>query len=152
VSQQTVSNIECGHLEGMSLASLASVAEALGADLSVACNGADRGSPAPRSQACGPAGRVASLLVGAGWEVRAEQSFNRYGERGSVDLMGWRAAESALLVVEVKTELVDLQETVRVLDMKARVVPAVVRQENGWRPQRWRRSWFCPTLTSTAPR
>jgi hypothetical protein len=36
--------------------------------------------------------------------------------------------------VEIKTELVDLQETVRTLDMKARVVPEVVRRSRGWRP------------------
>ena len=67
------------------------------------------------------------------WELAPEVSFSIYGERGVVDLFAWSAADRALLVVELKTELVDVNELVGTLDRKRRLAREIVR-ERGWQP------------------
>jgi transcriptional regulator with XRE-family HTH domain len=136
LSQQLVSRIECGRLAGLPITSLEAAARALGAELAVDLRW--RGPSLPRLLDRRHAvlqDALARRLGRAGWEVRVEESFNRYGERGSVDVLAWHQARLALLIVEIKTEIVDLQETIRVLDMKARVVPAVARGAHGWHPR-----------------
>jgi len=68
----------------------------------------------------------------AGWDVRAEVTFAVYGERGSIDLVAWHAQTRTLLVVEVKTELVSIEETLRTLDRKARLASRIVEERFGW--------------------
>ena len=133
VSQQTVSCLECGQFGGLSIDTFARVAEALGADVQLAPRW--RGSKLDRlldRRHSLLANRVAELLTSQGWEVRTETSFNQFGDRGAVDILAWLPREHALLIGEIKTELTDLQETLRVLDMKRRVVPGVVRREYHW--------------------
>jgi transcriptional regulator with XRE-family HTH domain len=77
---------------------------------------------------------VAARLGAVGWEVVPEYSFNHFGERGSADLLAWRAAARALLIVETKTRLWDLQALLNSLDRKRRLVPEVVARDRGWRP------------------
>jgi transcriptional regulator with XRE-family HTH domain len=135
VCQQTVSKVERGKFGSLSADALLAIAEALEADLSLAVRW--RGPRLARlldRRHARLQDRVVRVLSSAGWEVRVEESFNHFGERGSVDILAWRPDRRALLIVEIKTELVDLQETVRTLDMKARVVPAVVRRNRGWQP------------------
>ena len=76
------------------------------------------------------AARMAAL---AGWVFATEASFSVYGERGSIDVFGWHERRRALLVVELKTELDDLQDTTATLDRKQRLAPVVAR-ERGWGP------------------
>jgi transcriptional regulator with XRE-family HTH domain len=71
-----------------------------------------------------------------GWAAEAEASFNRYGERGRVDLLAWHPATGILLVVEVKTELVDLQDLLGRLDVKRRLAPWLARERDWPRPKR----------------
>lgn len=42
------------------------------------------------------------------WIVVPEVSFAIHGERGAIDLVAWNAGASALLAIEVKTQLVDV--------------------------------------------
>jgi hypothetical protein len=63
----------------------------------------------------------AARLLRWGWETRAEASFNHYGDRGRVDLLAWHAASGVLLVVEVKTEVADIQSLLGRMDVKQRV-------------------------------
>ncbi len=65
------------------------------------------------------------------WQVVAEASFNHYGDRGRIDLLAWHPALLALLVVEVKTEIVDSQALLGALDVKLRVAPLLSRRL-GW--------------------
>jgi hypothetical protein len=78
--------------------------------------------------------RVAAYLRRHGWEVIIEYTFSHYGERGSVDLVAWHAARGALLLVEAKSELVNLQELHATMDRKRRVVPPLLLRDRGWRP------------------
>ena len=69
-----------------------------------------------------------------GWLVRAEVSFNRYGDRGRIDLMAFHPATGILLVIEIKTVLWDIQALLGSLDIRVRVAPLVARQL-GWQPR-----------------
>jgi transcriptional regulator with XRE-family HTH domain len=76
---------------------------------------------------------VVAELSRLGWETTPEFTFNVYGERGSVDVLAWHAAKRALLLVEVKTRLTDLQRFLMSMSKKVRLVPAVVAEERGWK-------------------
>jgi transcriptional regulator with XRE-family HTH domain len=76
---------------------------------------------------------VTRRLERLGWTVRAEVSFNRYGERGRIDLLALHPAKT-VLVVELKTMIVDGQELIGGLDAKARIAPFVAH-EIGWAPR-----------------
>jgi transcriptional regulator with XRE-family HTH domain len=65
------------------------------------------------------------------WLVNAEASFNHYGDRGRIDLLAWHPLARIILVVEVKTLVVDAQDLLGSLDVKVRVAPFVAR-ERGW--------------------
>jgi Holliday junction resolvase-like predicted endonuclease len=76
---------------------------------------------------------VARMLMDAGWEVRPEVSFSHYGERGVVDLVAWHAASRTLLLVELKTELVDINDMLAVTDRRRRLA-ANIAEPFGWLP------------------
>jgi transcriptional regulator with XRE-family HTH domain len=69
-----------------------------------------------------------------GWMLSPEVSFAEYGERGSIDLLGWHAASRTLLVVELKTELTSVEETLRRHDVKVRLAVRVARTRFEWEP------------------
>jgi hypothetical protein len=77
---------------------------------------------------------IAALLAAAGWLIRTEVSFNHYGDRGRYDLIAFHPAARLMLVIEVKTVIGDVQETVGRLDVKVRVAP-IVAAEFGWQPR-----------------
>jgi len=135
VCQQTVSRVESGRFGSVAVDSVRAAAEAIEADLTMGLRW--RGPSLPRlldRRHARLQDRVVQLLSAARWEVHVEESFNHFGERGSVDVLAWRADRRALLLVEIKTELVDLQDTIRTIDMKARVVPIVACATRDWRP------------------
>ena len=133
VSQQTISKIECGRFGDLSVDTYCRVAEALAADVALAPRW--RGPKLDRILDRRHAllqNAVAEQLVSLGWIVRTEYSFNHFGDRGDVDILAWLPALRALLIIETKTEIADLQATLRVLNMKRRVVPALAANESGW--------------------
>jgi hypothetical protein len=67
--------------------------------------------------------------------VLPEVTFLRFGERGSIDLLGVDEARSAAIVIELKSELTSYEEMQRRLDIKVRVAPAVIAERVGWRPR-----------------
>jgi transcriptional regulator with XRE-family HTH domain len=75
--------------------------------------------------------KVAGILRAHGWSVETEVTFSVYGERGSVDLVGWHAPTRTLLVIEVKTEITSVEETMRRHDVKVRLAPSVWRERTG---------------------
>jgi hypothetical protein len=68
-----------------------------------------------------------------GWIAAAEVSFNNYGERGRIDVLAYHPATRTLLVVEVKTLIVEVQVILGGVSVKHRVAPSVARSM-GWRP------------------
>jgi len=75
---------------------------------------------------------VATWLRRFGIEVTAEASFSIYGERGRIDLLGYHTATRTLYMVEVKTELSDLQDLLGVVDVRERLAPRIAA-DRGWR-------------------
>jgi transcriptional regulator with XRE-family HTH domain len=135
VSDVTVSRIERGHLEVLSLRTLRAVANVL--EIRVDLVPRWRGGDLERLVS----GRHAALaemvirgLEADAWAVRPEVSFAVYGERGVIDLLAWHAATRILLVIELKTEIVDVGELLATLDRKVRLAGSVAKQF-GWAPR-----------------
>ncbi len=75
---------------------------------------------------------VVGTLNANGWETLVEWSFNNFGERGSVDIVGCNAATRTLLVVEVKTAIVDIQDLLAAHDRKVRIAVPALARDRGW--------------------
>jgi transcriptional regulator with XRE-family HTH domain len=149
VSQDTVSRTERGRIADVSVRALRRQAEALGGELRIELW--FRGPELDRLLDAGHAalvGAVAARLEGLGWELRPEVSFAVFGERGSIDLLAWDAGSRILLVIEVKTELVSVEETLRRLDAKVRLAAGVARERFGWEPVRVARLLVLPDGTT----
>lgn len=132
VSRRAVSSLENGRARDLRLGALEGILAAVGArvDLRVLWNGPEL----DRLLDAGHAALGASVkrrLERWGWLVRVEVSYSRYGERGRIDLLALHPATGALLVIEIKTELVDVQALLGSLDVKARLARDVARQL-GW--------------------
>jgi transcriptional regulator with XRE-family HTH domain len=78
---------------------------------------------------------LAASFGGSGWRVEAEASYSEYGERGRIDLLAFDPSTKVLAVIEVKTELADLQELFGNLNAKLRLAPTIGRR-NGWHSAR----------------
>jgi transcriptional regulator with XRE-family HTH domain len=135
VSQTLISLIERGHLATLSTKAVRRVFEAVEARFegTVTWRGGavDRIIDERHAQLVG---QVAKELGRLGWDVHVEVTFNEYGDRGSIDTLGLNRAAGAALIVEIKTELTRVDETIRRLDVKARLAPVIVMQRFGWRP------------------
>jgi len=134
VSPSTCSLIERGRIGGLTLATLRKVGKPL--EIEVHLELRWRGSELFRLLAEGHsrmAEVVADDLLRGGWEVRPEVSFSHYGERGVVDLVAWHAATSTLLLVELKTELVDVGDLLATMDRRRRLA-SVIGSSLGWTP------------------
>jgi transcriptional regulator with XRE-family HTH domain len=66
-----------------------------------------------------------------GWEVAPEVTYSINGERGAIDLLCWHAETRSLLVIELKTELVDLSDLLGSMDRRLRLALRIAR-ERGW--------------------
>ena len=135
VSVQMVSLIERGHLGRTPLDVLGRVAAALDIRLNVTAYW--RGGDLERLLSWRHAGLTEALaqtvIAIPGWIVVPEASFAIYGERGFIDLLAWHEATRTLLIIEVKTEVVDVQETIGNVDRKLRLAKKVAA-ERGWQP------------------
>jgi len=128
-----VSRIERGHLSTVTLDAIREVAGAL--DLRVDVVGRWRGGDLDRLLAAGHSAlheSVARHLGGLrGWQFASEVSFSNYGDRGVIDLLAWHEPTRSLLVIELKTELMDMNELIGTLDRKRRNAAQIAR-ERGW--------------------
>ncbi len=98
-------------------------------------------------------GWVVSTLTALGWEVAPEVSYSVRGERGSVDVLAWHAQSRTLLVVEVKTELTSIEETLRKHDAKQRLAALVASDRFEWsRPASVCRLLVLPESTTSRRR
>jgi transcriptional regulator with XRE-family HTH domain len=74
---------------------------------------------------------VTQMLMADGWEVRPEVSFNHFGERGIIDLVAWDTRTGTLLLIELKTELTDVNGMLGTADRRRRLA-AVIGASCGW--------------------
>lgn len=111
--------LERGRIDNLSIGMLRRILGALDADpvLYVRWRGGELDRLLDEGHA-GLVGRHSSALDRCGWETRLEVSFAVDGDRGSIDALAWHARTSTLLVVEVKTEITSVEETLRRHDIK----------------------------------
>jgi transcriptional regulator with XRE-family HTH domain len=136
VSRETVSRLERGLVDGMTVGHMRAISRAMGMPSIV--NLGWRSPEIDRlrdKQHALIVEAVARILVESRWEIVPEYTFSRYGERGAVDGLAWHAGRRALLISEVKTRILDIQDTLSTLDRKRRLVPELVRRERGWRAE-----------------
>jgi transcriptional regulator with XRE-family HTH domain len=135
VSQSLISLIERGHLSSLSIDTLRRVFGALDARFegSVSWRGGavDRLVDERHAQLVGA---YATDLQRLGWEVHVEVTFNEFGDRGSIDILALDKGERVAAVVEIKTELTAIDETIRRLDVKTRLTSKIVGDRFGWKP------------------
>ena len=136
LSASLVSLLERGHIGSVTLDRLRTVAAVL--DIRVDIVPRWRGGELDRllnARHAALTEAFARWLRQHGWQLLAEVSFSIYGERGVIDLLAWHPATQTLLVVEIKTEIPDLQQLLGVLDRKVRLAPGIAA-ERGWKAAR----------------
>lgn len=136
VSQATVSSIERGHCASLSLDTVRRVSAAL--DIRVDLVARWRAGDLDRLLSARHS-RLHELVARAfadrlpGWSLAPEVSFSFFGERGIVDLIAWNASQRSMLLIELKTEIVDVNELIGTFDRKVRLGWAIARGR-GWEP------------------
>jgi transcriptional regulator with XRE-family HTH domain len=135
VSHGTVSLVERGHCRSLSLETIRKIGAALDVRVDVVgwWRGGDLDRLLNRRHSLLAESVAATLGATPGWVVQAEVSFAIYRESGVVDLFMWRAETSHLIVIEIKTQLVDVNELLGTLDKKRRLARQIVAGR-GWRP------------------
>jgi transcriptional regulator with XRE-family HTH domain len=133
LAQTAISRIERGFADRFTVQALARVVAALGARISIRVlhQGEDLDRLLDADHAA-IVDRITKYLQARGWEVVPEATFSIYGERGSIDILAFHPATGALLVIEVKSVVPDVQATLAGIDRKARLAERVAR-ERGWR-------------------
>jgi transcriptional regulator with XRE-family HTH domain len=135
VSRGTISRIERGHVGEVTIGALDRTARFLGIrlDLVPRWRGGelDRLLNADHAALLEAVSRRFSRL--AGWVAIPEVTFSIYGERGSIDLFAWHELTRSLLVIELKTAIVDIHDLLMTLDRKRRLARQIARNR-GWDP------------------
>jgi transcriptional regulator with XRE-family HTH domain len=134
VPRAVVARIERGELDSVRVGQLRAVALALRADLDLVLRW--NGTELDRLLNAGHSAMhelVVGILTAAEWSVVPERSFSLWGERGVIDILAWHAPTRTLLVVELKTEIVEVQRLIGTVDRYRRLAPQIVG-ELGWEP------------------
>jgi transcriptional regulator with XRE-family HTH domain len=150
VHQQTVSLIERGRLELVGIRRLRRVAKELEIDVDFVPRW--RGASVDRL-----VDAVHSVIVDAvvvrlrarGFEVLVEWSFNHFGERGAIDVVGWRAETRTLVIVEIKSTIATMHTTLSSLDRYVRIASKLLPRERGWQPAQIGRILALPETTTS---
>jgi len=133
VAHATVSRLERGGAGAIDVDRLRAVAKALGIgiDLVPRWDGGDLTRLLDASHAALQEAVALMLRSTPGWIFAPEVSFSIFGERGTIDILAWHEQSGALLVIELKSRLVDLQDLLGSVDRKVRLAEQVAR-DLGW--------------------
>ena len=135
VSRTIVGRIEHGRLETIPIGMIRRVAAALDArfDTVVRWQGGDLGRLMNARHAAMHEAMAIFMAGLDGWVAEPEVSFSIYGERGVIDVLAWHPGRRILLVIELKTELVDINDLMGAADRRRRLAATVAR-DRGWDP------------------
>jgi transcriptional regulator with XRE-family HTH domain len=149
VSRATVSLLERGHCETLSLVAIRRIAGAVDVrvDLVGRWRGGDLDRLLNRRHSILAESFAAAVKLAGGWQIEPEVSFSIFGERGVIDQLAWHPETRHLLVVEFKTQLVDINELLGTLDRKRRLIRQIAATR-GWIPCRTS-VWLVISDTST---
>jgi transcriptional regulator with XRE-family HTH domain len=134
-SRATVGRVERGGVHQVPVETLRRIASALGLQVSIVLRspGGDLDRVVNAAHADLHEAVVRHLGTLGGWIWQPEVSFSIFGERGVIDLLAWHAASRSLLIIELKTMLVDPQELVAVMGRRVRLGQRIAR-DLGWAP------------------
>lgn len=136
VSQSAISRIERGQIGPQSIDSVRAVAAALDIRVDLVprwrAGDLDRLLNGGHSALHESVARIFRDELPA-WILAPEVSFAIYGERGVIDILAWHPGRRALLVIELKTDLADMNELLGTLGRKRRLA-AKVAVDRGWDP------------------
>jgi transcriptional regulator with XRE-family HTH domain len=133
VSQGEVSLFERGRISGMPIRTIRRILAGVDAELvlTVRWRGGDLDRVLDEAHArLGE--RVVGMLQGDGWVAIPEVSFSVFGDRGSIDILGWHPATQSLLVIELKSEIASIEETLRRHDVKLRLARRIALERFDW--------------------
>ena len=135
ISTTLIVRIERGRLDSIPVGVLRRVATALDArfDTYIRWQGGDLGRLINARHSAMHEAMAQSFAARQAWTAEPEVSFSVFGERGVVDILAWNATDRSLLVVELKTELVDINDLMGSMDRKRRLA-AVIAQDRDWDP------------------
>lgn len=137
VSQPLISSIERGHIGGVAVTTLERIFAVVGASLESDVRW--RGPALDRLLDERHAALVdvsVGSLVRSDWETGVEVTYAVFGERGSIDVLGGRVDHRAMVVEEIKADIVRMDDTIRKVDEKVRLVRrSVGRDHFGWEPE-----------------
>jgi transcriptional regulator with XRE-family HTH domain len=136
VSRATISRLERGHPGTFSLNVIRRVATALDIRVDLVARwragDLDRLLNAKHSQFHELVARWFAAELPA-WILAPEVSYAIYSERGVVDIVAWHPGRRAILVIELKTDIVDVNQLIGKVGEKARLIRQIVR-DRGWDP------------------
>lgn len=136
VSASTISRLERGHPGALSLDTIRAVAAALDIRVDLTprwrAGDLDRLLNARHSELHTLVAEWFRDSLPA-WVIAPEVSFAIYSERGVIDIVAWHPGRRALLVIELKTDIADVNELVGTLDRKRRLARQIVK-DRGWDP------------------
>ena len=133
VSQSTVSRAERGHLDSLSIETIRRIATTLDVRVDIVARwragDLDRLLNARHSALHNEVAAMFRELPA--WILAPEVSFSIFGERGVIDIVAWHPGRRALLIIELKTDVSDVNELVGTFDRKRRLARQIAK-ERGW--------------------
>lgn len=136
VSPATISRLERGHPGLLTVDTVRRVASALDIRVDLVprwrAGDLDRLLNAKHSQLHELVARWFAQELPA-WVLAPEVSYAIYGERGVIDIVAWHPGRRAILVIELKTDVVDVNQLIGKVGEKARLIRQIVR-DRGWDP------------------
>ena len=135
IPRRAVMQIEAGRLDGVRFGDIRRYAASIGArfDGSILWQGAGLDRMLNRGHARLHEAMVRWLTLVGGWLVVPEVSFSYSGERGVIDIVAWHAASRILLIIELKTRIVDISDLMATMDARGRMARRIAR-DHGWDP------------------
>jgi transcriptional regulator with XRE-family HTH domain len=135
VPRTSISRLEHGSLDGLSIRAVRRICTALEIRLDLVPRW--RGGDLDRLLNARHSALAEAMAMSFGhrsdWVLRPEVSFSIYGERGVIDFVAWHPVRRALLLIELKTELVDIGDLMATTDRRRRLAPQIA-QSLGWAP------------------
>jgi transcriptional regulator with XRE-family HTH domain len=136
VARATVSRVERGHFGSLPLDTIRAICAGLDIrlDLQPRWRGGDLDRMMSRRHSILHESVTRAIAAAfPEWEIAPEVSFSIYGERGVIDLLMWHPGRRALLVIELKTDIVDVGEMLGTLDKKRRLAWKIAKKRR-WLP------------------
>jgi transcriptional regulator with XRE-family HTH domain len=135
VSATIIVRIERGRLDSIPVGVLRRVATALDArlDTYIRWQGGDLGRLINARHSAMHEAMARSFTSHPDWAAEPEVSYSVFGERGVIDILAWNPTRQSLLVVELKTQLVDINDLMGSMNRKRRLA-VVIARDRDWHP------------------